>query len=128
MMLARKPKVFHLITRFLRGGGAEVKTLAELAALQHKYAFTLGYGAEFSPEQLACVVKLGIPVRRFGLICHYNPASLALACLQVCRYLKARRFDIVHTHSTEAGIIGRIAARWARVPIIILSTVFLHQE
>jgi len=119
MMLAHKPKVFHLITRFLKGGGAEAKTLAELAALRDKYAFTLGYGAEFSSEEVARVVELGIPMQRFSFIRHYDPISLTLACLQVYRYLKAGHFEIVHTHSTEAGIVGRVAARWARVPIII---------
>jgi len=58
-------------------------------------------------------------MQRFGLIRHYDPASLTLSCLQVYRYLKAGRFDIVHTHSTEAGIIGRIAARWAGTPAIV---------
>jgi len=116
---ASKPKIFHLITRFLQGGGAEAKTLAELAALRHKYAFTLGYGAEFSPTQLARVTELGISMQHFGLIRHYDPVSLMLACLQVYRYLKSRNFDIVHTHSTEAGIVGRIAARWAGTPVIV---------
>ena len=119
MMHAHKPKVFHLITRFLQGGGAEAKTLAELVALRHKYAFTLGYGAEFSPMQIAGIAKLDIPTRRFSSIRRYDPISLTLACLQVYGYLKAGHFEIVHTHSTEAGIIGRVAARWARVPIII---------
>ena len=118
-MATNKPKVFHLITRFLQGGGAEAKTIAELVALRHKYAFTLGYGVEFSSSQLARGAELGIPMQRFGLIRHYDPVSLALACLQVYRYLRAGRFDIVHTHSTEAGIVGRIAARCAGIPVIV---------
>jgi glycosyltransferase involved in cell wall biosynthesis len=87
--------------------------------LKDRYDFTLGYGAEYSPEQLAQAAELGIATRRFGLIRHYDPASLALASFQVYRYLKAEYFDIVHTHETEAGIVGRIAAHWAGVPIIV---------
>ncbi len=37
----------------------------------------------------------------------------------IYRFLKARRFDIVHTHSSKAGIVGRVAARWAGAPVII---------
>lgn len=114
----RKPRILHLITRLLRGG-AEAKTLAEIAALKDRYEFTLGYGAECSPEQLMQVAKLGIPTRRFRLIRHYEPASLTLASLQVYRYLKAQPFDIIHTHETEAGIIGRMAAKLAGVPIVV---------
>lgn len=113
-----KPKVLHLITRLLRGG-AEAKTLAELAALRDKYDFTLGYGAEFSPGQLAKVSELGIPTHRFSLMRHFQPLSLVLAGLQLYRYLRSERFDIVHTHETEAGIVGRIAAHRAGVPLII---------
>ncbi|HED03563.1 MAG TPA: glycosyltransferase family 1 protein [Candidatus Fraserbacteria bacterium] len=113
-----KPKVLHLITRLLRGG-AEAKTLAELAALRDKYDFTLGYGAEFSPEQLAKVSGLGVPTYRFSLMRHFQPLSLALAGLQLYRYLRSERFDIVHTHETEAGIVGRHAAHRAGVPLIV---------
>lgn len=113
-----RPKVFHLITRFLQGG-AEAKTLSELAGLRHKYAFTLGYGASFSSQQLEKVARLRIPTKRFGLLRHYNLAALALSCVQIYRYLKTNRFDIVHTHSTEAGIVGRLAARLAGVPVIV---------
>jgi glycosyltransferase involved in cell wall biosynthesis len=34
-------------------------------------------------------------------------------------YLRRQRFDIVHTHSTKAGLWGRIAARLAGVPVVV---------
>ena len=37
----------------------------------------------------------------------------------IYRFLKARRFDIVHTHSSKAGFVGRVAARRAGAPVII---------
>ncbi|KNY29641.1 glycosyltransferase family 4 protein [Pseudobacteroides cellulosolvens] len=38
---------------------------------------------------------------------------------QLYKYMKAGRFQIVHVHTPVAGILGRIAAKLARVPIII---------
>lgn len=41
------------------------------------------------------------------------------ATKEIYRLCKAERFDIVHTNSTKPGIIGRIAATAARVPLVI---------
>ena len=35
------------------------------------------------------------------------------------RWFRTRRPDVVHTHSSKAGVIGRIAARRARVPHVV---------
>lgn len=41
------------------------------------------------------------------------------ALLEIYKLCKKERFDIVHTHSTKPGVIGRIAATLAKVPFVI---------
>lgn len=41
------------------------------------------------------------------------------ALWQLNRLLAREKFDLVHTHNSKAGILGRLAARWNKVPIII---------
>lgn len=41
------------------------------------------------------------------------------AIYDIYKLCKKEKFDIVHTHSTKPGIIGRIAATFARVPLVI---------
>ena len=48
-----------------------------------------------------------------------NPLHDVGACAALRRLFMRRRYDIVHTHSGKAGFIGRIAAKLARVPIIV---------
>lgn len=35
--------------------------------------------------------------------------------------MKHERFDVVHTHSTKAGLLRRLAARWTGVPVVLFT-------
>lgn len=48
-----------------------------------------------------------------------DPASDLLAFWEIWRYLRAHPCEVVHTHSSKAGILGRWAARLAGVPLVV---------
>lgn len=48
-----------------------------------------------------------------------NPVRDALATRKLKRICREHEFDIVHTHTSKGGFIGRAAARSAKVPIVI---------
>ena len=48
-----------------------------------------------------------------------NPLQDVKAFVQVFRLLRQVRPDILHTHNPKPGIIGRIAGRLARVPLVV---------
>jgi len=59
-----------------------------------------------------------------------NPAANAFALWRLWRYLARNRFEIVHVHTPIVGVLGRLAARWARVPIRLYTAhgFYFHDE
>jgi len=48
-----------------------------------------------------------------------RPVNDLVALVQIYRFIRRGGFDVVHTHSSKAGILGRIAARLAGVETIV---------
>lgn len=72
-----------------------------------------GPGAEAELErfrQRGATVLVG-PLQRA-----VRPVTDLRALLWLRRIIRAGRFDLVHTHSSKAGLLGRLAARMANVP------------
>jgi glycosyltransferase involved in cell wall biosynthesis len=62
--------------------------------------------------------------RRILLLAHI--ASL----IRIYRFIRKERFDIVHTYTPIAGVIGRIAARVAGVPVVVFTSLgfYFHEN
>lgn len=114
-------KVVHLIT-LLELGGAQGNTIYTVLNLNEKrFSAQLwaGKGAYWDEEVKK---SLGISKRlRFipFLARSINPFFDFISLFYLWRLLKKEKPLILHTHSSKAGILGRIAARWAGIPIII---------
>jgi len=118
----RKTKVLHIITRLDKGGSAQNTFLNLVGADKNIYDVTLMSGPVEEPTQdrRSQIEECGIEhifipelVRNISLI---NDLK---TILKIYRYLRKEKFDIVHTHTSKAGLLGRLAARLARIPIII---------
>jgi len=116
-------RVTHVITRLIVGGAQE-NTIASVLGLQRKAGVTvhLVAGPTTGPEgslesRLAVVPDLLTLVP--ALVRPVHPWLDWRTLRELTRFLGAQQPDIVHTHSGKAGILGRLAARRARVPVII---------
>ena len=116
-------RVAHVITRMILGGAQE-STLAICDALRRRPGWepVLITGPPLGPEG-----ELLGEVRRRGVPCFLvpqlrravNPVRDTAAFAHLVALFRRLRPAIVHTHSSKAGILGRFAARAARVPVII---------
>lgn len=115
----RKFRVLHLITR-LELGGAQQNTLF-CAAHHDRELFDVellaGQGGVLDAEAAAIsdAEVLLLPQLKHPIA----PLWDLLALLRLRSHFRARRVDLVHTHSSKAGILGRIAAWLAGVPVIV---------
>jgi glycosyltransferase involved in cell wall biosynthesis len=63
--------------------------------------------------------RMGFEVLVLPLKRTIAPWSDLRATVELYRHLRGRRFDVVHTQTAKAGLIGRLAAFLARVPVIV---------
>lgn len=116
----KKIRVAHLIAGIGTGGTGENTLFTILGLDKKKYHIDLVVGVELKKDILKRILNKKInliQIRPFGARHSflYDPILL----LKLIVLFKRGRYDIVHTHSTKSGILGRIAARIAGVPIII---------
>ena len=118
----RKISICHVITRMIVGGAQENTLFSCLGQLRAGHRVVLVTGPSPGPEgelldrisapELEVVV---IP----DLVRNISPMKDLRACKALTRYFKKEKFDVVHTHSSKAGLLGRIAAHKAKVPCIV---------
>lgn len=118
----RKMKICHVITRMIVGGAQEntLFTIVDHVRAGHEVVLVTGPspgregellhyagGGDFELVVMPELVRAVDPVRDLQ------------AYHKLRRFFEERRFDVVHTHSSKAGIVGRAAAWSAHVPAVV---------
>jgi len=127
----KKTKIIHIITRLDKGGSAET-TLQTVSLLnQKKYELFLAHGLslesnmsnmekELVERDLSLAKAKNVKVFTIpSLVRRLSFKNDLLAFISIYRLIKRIKPHIVHTHTSKAGWLGRLAAFLARVPIII---------
>jgi glycosyltransferase involved in cell wall biosynthesis len=115
-------KICHIITRLDLGGSAENTLLTVIGLHSRGYVVDIVCGRSDNPpspretEALALGVRI---IRINELVRPIAPVSDALALIRLIRLMRENRYDLLHTHTSKAGIVGRIAGAMAGVPVIV---------
>lgn len=117
----RRINVLQVITK-LELGGAQKITLELLRRLDRsKYRLFLATSSRgILTEEISRIPEIDahlIPTLKPQISLFNDFKTL----LNLFHYIKRNRIDIVHTHSSKAGILGRWAAKFARVPVVVHS-------
>ena len=122
--------ILHIITRLDMGGSAQ-NTLLNCQELSDKYEMVLVYGLSHESgmsdlekkiveDGVEKAKKNGVKVIALpSMVRSIRPIKDFKALLALVWLLFKEKPDIVHTHSSKAGILGRVAAKITFVPNII---------
>ena len=108
-------RVLHLTTVGL--------SLRVLLAYQLRAFEQVGYevlGASAPDEHVGALAEIGVrhvPVAH--LTRRWAPLEDARALVELVAIFRRERPDIVHTHNPKSGVLGRVAARIAGVPVVV---------
>ena len=124
-------KVLHIITRFDKGGSAQNTYLSLLGLRKKNYQLSLVSGlsleSEMKYEEIKAKEKDIQILKSEGI--EFTQCPFLLRRINIIKDLKAffdiwriiKKYNplIVHTHSSKAGLMGRLAAKLAGTPIIV---------
>jgi len=109
-------KILYLITRSERGG-AQIHLLDILKNLPSGCRPIVATGESGYLVQEAR--QLGIPVHHIPHLRQpISPANDFLACREIRALIKRESPDLVHAHTSKAGLLGRVAGRLTGTPTI----------
>jgi len=116
-------RIVHIITRLILGGAQE-NTLLTVDGLHHRFGddVTLITGPAEGPEGdlFEKARRRGLKVELMPeLVRAIRPAVDLRAYRALRRSIRRLRPEVVHTHSSKAGILGRAAAWAERVPAVV---------
>ena len=123
-------KILHIITRLDMGGSAQ-NTLQTCLKLTNKYETILVHGLSYESKMTDWekrIIEDGIKEAREqgvkvmalpSMVRSIRPLKDFRTLLSLVWLIFKEKPDIVHTHSSKAGILGRLAAQIAGAPYIV---------
>mgnify|MGYP001428070175 CR=1 FL=1 len=117
-----KSGILHIIARMNIGGPALHVAQLSSGLLQKGFETTLvsGRQADTEGDMTDLAEKYGLRFHLYNnLGARLSPLNDLYVCSRLWRLMRLTAPRIVHTHTAKAGALGRIAAKLAKVPIIV---------
>ncbi len=122
-MIRSEPlRIVHLITRLERGGSSDCTLLQAIAAARRGHRVTVAAGPSDSESRLVAEARAttGIEMVEIpDLVRPVSPWSDLRALRDIVALLRDRCCDVLHTHTSKAGALGRLASILGRPRAIL---------
>lgn len=111
-------KVLHIITRMISGGADENTYQTVLGLDEKKYQVEVACGPDSELKRFPSLEQYRV-YKIPSLKREINPIFDIKALIDLYLLIRREKYQIVHTHTAKAGILGRIAAKCAKVPVVL---------
>lgn len=112
-------KIVHILTRLLRAGSEENTVSSCVGQIEAGHEVYLIHGRDFDDKYRRSLDPRIKVITDPDLQHSISLPGDFRAVRGLARRLRALQPDIVHTHQSKAGILGRVAARLARSPVVV---------
>ena len=115
------PRILHVITRLDTGGSATNTIVSADRLREHGFETVLAYGRTHDADGSIRreLERRRLDARPIAALVR-NPAPIGdwIAIAKLVQMMARERFDLIHTHTSKAGILGRIAAGRRGLPVV----------
>jgi glycosyltransferase involved in cell wall biosynthesis len=111
-----RPAIVHIVTRYLRGGSERrVRDMVRaLPEAEHHLVVGGGSDAELAAADIGPTSITVLP----SLVRRPDPLRDPIALRRLVRQIRRGGYDLVVTHQSKAGVLGRTAARLCGTPAV----------
>ncbi|HHT62408.1 MAG TPA: glycosyltransferase family 4 protein [Clostridia bacterium] len=114
-------KILQVVT-LSEVGGAQKVLFNIVSGLHNKADFEFHVAAAPGGELVDWLRGIGVRVFEIPeLVRPISPANDLKALIKLKKLMQEEKYDLVHCHSSKAGMVGRFAAKWAGVPRIVFT-------
>lgn len=113
-------KVLHIITLSEWGGAQKYVYYLATRVPKEKYRITVTCGGDDELIDILRDKNVRVIPQRY-LVREINPIKDFLAFIKLYKLMRREKVQIVHCNSSKAGILGRLAAKLAKIPVVIFT-------
>jgi L-malate glycosyltransferase len=115
------------VIKSMEVGGSQTHLVQVLRLLDRRQFDPVLYCLTGEGVLLDAVQALGVPIVNGGAR-RFKGLGAAAAVLRLAAYLRRESVDVVHNYLLRANVIGSVAARLARVPVVLSSKRGCHER
>lgn len=119
----KKIKILHILEATIGGTRTHLNYLVRNLD-QEKFEIAVIVSAKRTAafcQDISAMKRLGIRVFEIDMIRQISLIQDLKSFFKIFFILKKHRFEIIHTHSSKAGVLGRVSAKLTRAPVILYS-------